>query len=227
MSSSSLVYLSAFRPFYLPEEGMTQKERCVRLDTQIRVLMRGQVGVDLVDEQDGGSARTAAGSHVVDAVAHLCHLISSASGERIQVRRRTIMSPLPRFSSSIPHERAICNMPAGSGFGGRNSRVMIGWKVLPSRNVVRRWLTGVLDKTSHQPSLGCWKRVRNLTQSSVCRYPCVRLVPRGIPSAPLSLAAVSAFSSPRVQLNGWPPWLALAQQRGESRYAQGCRSCGR
>ena len=49
---------------------------------------------------------------------------------------------LPR--SSKPHEDAMCSMPAGSGFGGLKARVMIGSKVWPARNLVRRCVTGVL-----------------------------------------------------------------------------------
>lgn len=55
----------------------------------------------------------------------------------------TIISPSP--PSSRPHAEEICRMPAGCGFGGRNSLVMIGWKLCCGRNVFRRCVTGPLN----------------------------------------------------------------------------------
>ena len=47
---------------------------------------------------------------------------------------------------STPHALAMCRIPAGEGFGGRNSRVTMGWKaeMWEGRWVLRRWVTGVL-----------------------------------------------------------------------------------
>ena len=39
----------------------------------------------------------------------------------------------------------MCRIPAGSGFGGRKARVIIGEKVVFGRNLVRRWFTGMLE----------------------------------------------------------------------------------
>lgn len=46
--------------------------------------------------------------------------------------------------SSNPHVDAICKIPAGCGFGGRNSLVTMGPNSCPPRKVDRRWVTGVL-----------------------------------------------------------------------------------
>ena len=50
----------------------------------------------------------------------------------------------PSAPSSKPHAFAMCKIPAGCGFGGRKSRVMMGEKVWVGRKVVRRWVTGRL-----------------------------------------------------------------------------------
>lgn len=42
----------------------------------------------------------------------------------------------------------MCKIPAGSGLGGRKSRVTIGANVLPGRNSWRRCITGPLEKSS-------------------------------------------------------------------------------
>lgn len=69
----------------------------------------------------------------------------------------TIINPSPR--SSNPHSRATCKIPAGSGFGGRKSRVTIGAKVLSGRNVCRRCVTGPLALS----------RLQSLHPSQKCR----------------------------------------------------------
>ena len=56
--------------------------------------------------------------------------------------RHTMIKPSPPSSSS--HALAMCKIPAGSGFGGLNSLVTIGAKVLPGRNVCKRCVTGPL-----------------------------------------------------------------------------------
>ena len=47
---------------------------------------------------------------------------------------------------STPHAWAMCRIPAGEGFGGRKSRVTMGWnaEMCEGRCVVRRCVTGVL-----------------------------------------------------------------------------------
>ena len=55
--------------------------------------------------------------------------------------------------SSRFHDLAMCRIPAGSGFGGRNSRVMIGLKCAVGRKVVRRCSTGALKGLGKYGSL--------------------------------------------------------------------------
>lgn len=57
--------------------------------------------------------------------------------------RHTIIKPSPPSSSS--HALAICNIPAGFGFGGLNSRVTMGANVFPGRKVCSKCVTGPLD----------------------------------------------------------------------------------
>ena len=66
-----------------------------------------------------------------------CHINSS---NRI---KHTIIKPSPPSSNS--HALAICRIPAGSGFGGLNSRVTMGANVFPGRKVCSKCITGPLD----------------------------------------------------------------------------------
>jgi hypothetical protein len=78
---------------------------------------------------------------------------ASTSGEVAEVADAEGASALVRS-----HDFAMCKIPAGEGFGGRKSRVTIGWKLCAGRKVVRRWETGVLVNVN-----AVWSRILSVS----------------------------------------------------------------
>ena len=68
--------------------------------------------------------------------------LSTVVTSALQVASHTIIKPSPPSSNS--HALAICRIPAGSGFGGLNSRVTMGANVFPGRKVCSKCITGPL-----------------------------------------------------------------------------------
>ena len=143
--------------------------------------------------------------------------------------------------SSRPHSLAMCKIPAGSGFGGRNSRVTIGAKVFPGRKVWRRWFTGPLNLRGQQTRFCCPEHIDRglkkekkntqkgvrlmqwLTRNSGYTSPSVRLYSQDTRSARPSPAAAPAVTWPLIRWRGYWPERLTAGVREGSGCGPGCR----
>ena len=119
------------------------------LHPQSRMLMLLQIPITFIRQQHSRRPRFVPSRHIIDRVTNLSkkkpcikYHTNARMDTHYKVAGRTMISPAPLSSKS--HALAMCKIPAGSGFGGWKSRVMIGAKVLPGRWVERRCVTGPL-----------------------------------------------------------------------------------
>ena len=116
----------------------------------------------------------------------------------------------------------MCNIPAGSGFGGLNSLVTMGANVLPGRNFCSKCITGPLETSQRLISLWTCKG-GSITRNFWYISPSVRLCSRGTLSARSDRAGALVLPLRMIRWHGWRLGLAPERGGGVSICGRGCR----